>query len=104
MHTDDKQRSKDISAILGFDDSMNCQGESSPLSKEEKQKRLRAAQNVNRGHPRKGEQREPMKQINITCPISSSEELDSISFRTGKTKRSLMEEAIKHLARKYVRD
>jgi predicted transcriptional regulator len=35
---------------------------------------------------------------------ASSEELDSISFKTGKTKRSLMEEAIKHLARKYFRN
>lgn len=104
MNSDYKQNKRDINAILGFEESTDTQESNHPLSKEEKMKRLRAAQNINRGHPRKGEQREPMKQINITCPISSSEELDSISFKTGKTKRSLMEEAIKHLARKYVRD
>ncbi len=104
MSSDYKQNNKDINAILGFDESEETLEFNRPLSKEERMKRLREAQNVNRGHPRKGEQREPMKQINITCPISSSEELDSISFKTGKTKRSLMEEAIKHLARKYARN
>ncbi len=100
----DKHDSKDISAILGFDESIDGLRSDIPLSNEEKKKRLRAAQNVNRGHPRKGEIREKMKQINITCPISSSEELDSISFKTGKTKRTLIEEAIKHLSKKYARN
>ncbi len=104
MNSGYKQNNRDINAILGFDESSDNPESNRLLSKEEKMKRLREAQNVNRGHPRKGEEREPMKQINITCPISSSEELDSISFKTGKTKRSLMEEAIKHLARKYARD
>lgn len=77
------------------------QAETTSLSIIEQKKRLREAQNVNRGHPRKGETRPGLKQINITCRLTSSEELDGSSLKTGKTKRSLMEEAIRYLSRKY---
>lgn len=77
------------------------QPEATVLSPLEQKKKLREAQNVNRGHPRKGETRPRLKQINITCLHTSSEELDDISLSTGKTKRSLMEEAIRFLTRKY---
>lgn len=80
---------------------VSLQAEIKALSPIEQLKKLREAQNVNRGHPRKGETRPSLKQINITCLRTSSEELDGISLSTGKTKRSLMEEAIRFLIRKY---
>lgn len=80
---------------------VDAQVETKVLSPIEQMKKLRDAQNVNRGHPRKGEKRPELKQINITCLEQSSEELNILSLKTGKTKRSLMEEAISHLTRKY---
>ena len=74
-----------------------------PLSPtpEEQRKILREAQNVNRGHPRKGETREELKQINVSCLASIGEQLTDLSLKTGRTKRALLEEAITHLVRKY---
>ena len=68
---------------------------------EEQKKILREAQNVNRGHPRKGETREELRQINVSCLASIGEQFTDLSLKTGKTKRSLLEEAITHLVRKY---
>lgn len=72
-----------------------------PLSLEEQRKRLRNAQNVNRGHPRKGEKREVLKQINVSCIENISEQFTDLSLKTGKTKRTLLEEALRNLIRKY---
>ena len=68
---------------------------------EEQRKILREAQNVNRGHPRKGETREDLKQINVSCLASIGEQFTDLSLKTGRTKRALLEEAITHLVRKY---
>ena len=68
---------------------------------EEQRKILREAQNVNRGHPRKGETREELRQINVSCLASLGEQFTNLSLKTGRTKRALLEEAITHLIRKY---
>ena len=71
---------------------------------EEQRKILRDAQNVNRGHPRKGEKgetREELRQINVSCLASIGEQFTDLSLKTGRTKRTLLEEAITHLVRKY---
>ena len=72
-----------------------------PLSQEEQRIRLRRAQNVNRGHPRKGETRDVLKQINVSCLENISEQFTNLSLETGKTKRALLEEALRNLIRKY---
>ena len=72
-----------------------------PLSQEEQRIRLRRAQNVNRGHPRKGETRDVLKQINVSCLENISEQFTNLSLETGKTKRVLLEEALRNLIRKY---
>lgn len=91
---------KDVDDFLGLDEPHDTDV---PVSPEEQRKRLRSAQNVNRGHPRKGEKREVLKQINVSCLLTFSNQLTEISLKTGKTKRALMEEAIKHLTKKYAR-
>ena len=68
---------------------------------EEQRKILREAQNINRGHPRKGETREELRQINVSCLTMSGEQVTDLSLKTGRTKRALLEEAITHLIRKY---
>ena len=68
---------------------------------EEQRKILREAQNVNRGHPRKGETREELKQINVSCLASIGEQFTDLSLKTGRTKRALLEEAIALLLPKY---
>ena len=68
---------------------------------EEQRKTIREAQNVNRGHPRKGETREELRQINVSCLASIGEQFTDLSLKTGRTKRALLEEAITHLVRKY---
>lgn len=68
---------------------------------EEQRKILREAQNVNRGHPRKGETREELRQINVSCLAGIGEQFTDLSLKTGRTKRALLEEAITHLVRKY---
>lgn len=93
----------DINSIIGIDtlpDETNLLLLTSP---EEQLKRLRNAQNVNRGHPRKGETREELKQINVSCQMAFSDQFTDISIKTGKTKRTLLEEAIKYLTKKYSR-
>lgn len=62
---------------------------------------LRNAQNKNRGHPIKGTVRKPLKQVNVTCLASLSTDLTAVSLLTGKTKRTLIEEAIIYLKSKY---
>lgn len=94
---------EDICDLLGLDTSTDGIEPETPTSLEEQRKRLRSAQNANRGHPRKGEKREELKQINVSCFLSFSEQFTNISLRTGKTKRTLMEEAINHLIKKYDR-
>ena len=92
-----KTNQKDIDSILGVDSirpNIN-------LSRDEQKKRLREAQNAKRGHPRKGETREALRQINVSCPAKVCEDFDHISLSSGKTKRALLEEAIRHLSRKY---
>lgn len=89
---------KDVDAFLGPE--QPCDKET-PLSPEEQRNRLRDAQNINRGHPRKGETREVLKQINVRCLESISEQFTDLSLRTGKTKRTLLEEAVRHIIRKY---
>ena len=81
--------------------SLNSLGTPQSPTPEEQRKILREAQNVNRGHPRKGETREELKQINVSCLASIGEQFTDLSLKTGKTKRSLLEEAITHLVRKY---
>ena len=68
---------------------------------QEQRKILREAQNVNRGHPRKGEMREELRQINVSCLASLGEQFTNLSLKTGRTKRPLLEKAITHLIRKY---
>ena len=68
---------------------------------QEQRKILREAQNVNRGHPRKGEMREELKQINVSCLAGIGEQFTDLSLKTGRTKRALLEEAITHLVRKW---
>lgn len=87
----------DIDSILGVEYSHPV----APLSQDDQKRRLREAQNEKRGHPRKGEIREELRQINVSCPVRVGEEFDSLSLSTGKTKRALLEEAILHLSRKY---
>ena len=94
---------KDVDILLGIDNTTDGNEPGTPISPEEQRKRLRSAQNVNRGHPRKGEKREVLKQINVSCLLTFSNQLTEISLKTGKTKRALMEEAIKHLTKKYAR-
>lgn len=91
---------KDVDDFLGPDEPHDTDV---PISPEEQRKRLRSAQNINRGHPRKGEKREVLKQINVSCLLTFSNQLTEISLKTGKTKRVLIEEAIKHLTKKYAR-
>ena len=100
---DNTPSDKDVDILLGLDTSTGELEPETPVSPEEQRKRLRNAQNVNRGHPRKGETREELRQINVSCLLTFSEQFTDISLKTGKTKRMLMEEAIKHLIRKYTR-
>ena len=81
--------------------SLNSLGTPQFPTPEEQRKILREAQNVNRGHPRKGETREELKQINVSCLASIGEQFTDLSLKTGRTKRALLEEAITHLIRKY---
>ena len=81
--------------------SLNSLGTPQSPTPEEQRKILREAQNVNRGHPRKGETREELKQINVSCLASIGEQFTDLSLKTGRTKRALLEEAITHLIRKY---
>lgn len=97
------QSEEDINSILGIDTAKDVTTTLPPLSPEEQCKRLRDAQNVNRGHPRKGEIREELRQINVSCLPTYSNQFTDISLKTGKTKRTLLEEAIKHLIKKYSR-
>ena len=97
------QSEEDINSILGIDTAKDVTTTHPPLSPEEQRKRLRDAQNVNRGHPRKGEIREELRQINVSCLPTYSDQFTDISLKTGKTKRTLLEEAIKHLIKKYSR-
>ena len=76
--------------------SLNSLGTPQFPTPEEQRKILREAQNVNRGHPRKGETREELKQVNVSCLASIGEQFTDLSLKTGKTKRSLLEEAITH--------
>ena len=92
---------KDVDIILGLDTAMNGSDSETNISPEEQSKRLRNAQNVNRGHPRKGETREELKQINVSCIAKISEQFTDLSLKTGKTKRTLLEEALRNLFRKY---
>ena len=100
---DNTPSDKDVDILLGLDTSTGELEPETSVSPEEQRKRLRTAQNVNRGHPRKGETREELKQINVSCLITFSDQFTDISLKTGKTKRTLMEEAIKHLIKKYAR-
>ena len=68
---------------------------------EEQWVRLRDAQNANRGHPRKGEWRHPLKQINVKCRAELSDRFTALSLQTGKTKRTLLEEALTGLFERY---
>jgi hypothetical protein len=97
------QSEEDINSILGIDTAKDVTTTLPPLSPEEQRKRLRDAQNVNRGHPRKGDIREELRQINVSCLPTYSDQFTDISLKTGKTKRTLLEEAIKHLIKKYSR-
>lgn len=92
---------EDVDYILGIDTSQGRNEPETPISPEEQRKRLRKAQNVNRGHPRKGETREVIKQINVSCLEAISEQFTDLSLKTGKTKRTLLEEALRHLIRRY---
>lgn len=92
---------KDVDILLGLDTSKDEHEHEIPISPEEQRKRLRTAQNVNRGHPRKGEKREVLKQINVSCIENISEQFTDLSLKTGKTKRTLLEEALRHIIRKY---
>ena len=94
---------EDVDYILGIDTSQGRNEPETPISPEEQRKRLRKAQNVNRGHPRKGETHEKLRQINVSCLLTFSDQFTDISLKTGKTKRTLLEEAIKHLVKKYSR-
>ena len=94
-----QQKMTDIDSFLGFDSIEFFE----PLSLEEQQNNLKNAQNVNRRRPRKGEIREDLRQINVSCPTYIREQFTEISLLTGKTKRTLLEEAIKHLVKKYAR-
>ena len=94
---------EDINNILGIDMPQDETDILPPPSPEEQRKRLRNAQNINRGHPRKGEKRESLKQINVSCLENISEQFTDLSLKTGKTKRTLLEEAINNLIRKYSR-
>lgn len=95
------QSEEDINSILGINTAKDVTTTLPPLSPEEQLKRLRDAQNVNRGHPRKGEIREVLKQINVSCIENISEQFTDLSLKTGKTKRTLLEEALRNLIRKY---
>ena len=97
------QSEEDINSILGIDTAKDVTTTLPPLSPEEQRKRLRSAQNANRGHPRKGETHEKLRQINVSCLLTFSDQFTDISLKTGKTKRTLLEEAIKHLVKKYSR-
>lgn len=95
-------KDQDIDDVIGIKDispTSILPTTSSPTA--EQKIALRKAQNVNRGHPRKGEYREPLKQLNISCRTSVYSELDSLSLRIGKTKRELLEDGITYLLRKY---
>lgn len=89
---------KEVDDFLGPDQPYD---DETPLSPEELLKRLKNAQNANRGHPRIGEPREVLKQINVSCQEDISKQFTDLSLRTGKTKRTLLEEAIRHIIRKY---
>ena len=95
------QSEEDINSILGIDTAMDATTTLPPPSPEEQRQRLRNAQNANRGHPRKGEKREVLKQINVSCMEKISEQFTVLSLKTGKTKRTLLEEALRNLIRKY---
>ena len=100
---DNTPSDKDVNILLGLDTSTGDLEPETPVSPDEQRKRLRDAQNVNRGHPRKGEIREELRQINVSCLPTYSDQFTDISLKTGKTKRTLLEEAIKHLVKKYSR-
>ena len=51
---------------------------------QEQRKILREAQNVNRGHPRKGEMREELRQINVSC-LASQKETISLTNRLASS-------------------
>ena len=93
-----KPSQQDNDTILGTVDHFKQTPE---ISIEEKKEKLRASQNENRGHPRKGERRPKLHQLNVRCTASLVRDLDDIALAAGKTKRSLIEESIVFLKRKY---
>lgn len=98
---DNTPSDKDVNILLGLDTSTGDLEPETPISPEEQRKRLQEAQNVNRGHPRKGEKHDVLKQINVSCLENISEQFTDLSLKTGKTKRTLLEEALRSLIRKY---
>lgn len=100
-NTNEEQYKADVDNFLGdFDAKENCEA---ALSTEELRQRLSNAQNENRGHPRKGVTPAKLMQMNVSCLKSLSEQFTNISLKTGKTKKALMEEAIKQMMKKYAK-
>lgn len=89
---------QDIDTILGIEG--DCK-QASNISREKQKEILRLAQNANRGHPRKGEKRPKLVQLNVKCAASLVRDLDIIALASGKTKRTLIEESIQKLKNRY---
>ena len=93
-----KPKQEDIDTILG--EEAHCK-EEPEISMEKQKEILRLAQNANRGHPRKGEKRPKLVQLNVRCAASLVRDLDNIALASGKTKRTLIEESIQKLKNRY---
>ena len=76
---------EEVDDFLGLDNPHDTTNDTLP-SPEEQIKRLRIAQNINRGHPRKGETREALRQINVSCNGNISEQFTDLSLKTGKNR------------------
>ena len=92
-------RSEDIDSLLG-DDVEITKKNGVAVSLEQK-KRLRQAQNANRGRPKADAEKVELKQLNVSCSVDYCQNFEDLSLMMEKTKRTLMEEALLLLFDKY---
>lgn len=88
---------KDIDSLLGDDVTTSNINDAEFESKI----KLRLAQNANRGRPKADAVKVKLKQLNVSCAINYCQNFEKISLKIGKTKRTLMEEALLLLFDKY---
>lgn len=70
----------------------------------EQRRAVAAARNARRGRPHAGAKRRESIRVGLLIDSELSSKLDELVYRTGRTKRDLIEEGIVELLRKYRND